>query len=87
MTATFGLIRFSGDKTLSVIQGQCTQMVTNLTEGSSPLLLFVILRDGCMVRPFGNPSEYSEYDNADRPVRDDAQKIKAFYGAIAYLSK
>ena len=40
MTATFGLIRFSGDKTLSVIQGQCTQMVTNLTEGSSPLLAF-----------------------------------------------
>ena len=40
MTATFGLIRFSGDKTLSVIQGQSTQMVTNLTEGSSPLLAF-----------------------------------------------
>jgi len=40
MTSPFGLIQFTGDKALSVLQGQCTQMVTNLGEGCAPLLAF-----------------------------------------------
>ena len=40
MTSPFGLIQFKGDKALPVLQGQCTQMVTNLSEGYAPLLAF-----------------------------------------------
>jgi folate-binding protein YgfZ len=40
MTSPFGLIQFTGDKALSVLQGQCTQMVTDLGEGCAPLLAF-----------------------------------------------
>jgi folate-binding protein YgfZ len=40
MTSPFGLIQFTGDKALSVLQGQCTQMVTDLDEGHAPLLAF-----------------------------------------------
>ena len=40
MNSPFGLIQFTGDKTLSVLQGQCTQMVTDLGKGSAPLLAF-----------------------------------------------
>jgi folate-binding protein YgfZ len=40
MTSPFGLIQFTGDKALSVLQGQCTQMVTDLVEGCAPLLAF-----------------------------------------------
>ena len=40
MTSPFGLIQFTGDKALSVLQGQCTQMVTDLGEGRAPLLAF-----------------------------------------------
>ena len=40
MTSPFGLIQFTGDKALSVLQGQCTQMVTDLDEGRAPLLAF-----------------------------------------------
>jgi folate-binding protein YgfZ len=40
MTSPFGLVQFTGDKALSVLQGQCTQMVTDLGERSAPLLAF-----------------------------------------------
>ena len=40
MTSPFGLIQFTGDKALSVLQGQCTQTVTDLDEGHAPLLAF-----------------------------------------------
>jgi folate-binding protein YgfZ len=40
MTSPFGLIQFTGDKALSVLQGQCTQTVTDLGEGCAPLLAF-----------------------------------------------
>jgi folate-binding protein YgfZ len=40
MTSPFGLIQFTGEKALSVLQGQCTQMVTDLGEGCAPLLAF-----------------------------------------------
>lgn len=40
MTSPFGLIQFTGDKALSVLQGQCTQKVTDLGEGNAPLLAF-----------------------------------------------
>ena len=40
MTSPFGLIQFKGDKALPVLQGQCTQMVNDLSEGCAPLLAF-----------------------------------------------
>lgn len=40
MNSPFGLIQFKGDKALPVLQGQCTQMVNNLSEGYAPLLAF-----------------------------------------------
>ena len=40
MTPPFGLIQFKGDKVLPILQGQCTQMVNNLSEGCAPLLAF-----------------------------------------------
>lgn len=40
MTSPFGLIQFRGDNALPVLQGQCTQMVNNLSEGHAPLLAF-----------------------------------------------
>jgi folate-binding protein YgfZ len=40
MTSPFGLIQFTSDKALSVLQGQCTQTVTDLGEGCAPLLAF-----------------------------------------------
>ena len=40
MNSPFGLIQFKGDKALPVLQGQCTQMVSSLSEGYGPLLAF-----------------------------------------------
>lgn len=40
MNSPFGLIQFKGDQTLKVLQGQCTQMVTNLTPEHAPLVAF-----------------------------------------------
>jgi len=40
MNSPFGLIQFKGDQTLKVLQGQCTQMVTNLNAEHAPLIAF-----------------------------------------------
>ena len=40
MNSPFGLIQFKGDKALPVLQGQCTQMVSDLSEGYAPLIAF-----------------------------------------------
>ena len=40
MNSPFGLIQFQGDQTLKVLQGQCTQMVTDLNPEHAPLIAF-----------------------------------------------
>ena len=40
MMTPFILLQFSGEKTLIVLQGQCTQLVSDLSEGHAPLLAF-----------------------------------------------
>ena len=40
MNSPFGLIQFKGDKALLALHGQCTQMVSNLSEGYAPLVAF-----------------------------------------------
>jgi folate-binding protein YgfZ len=40
MNSPFGLIQFKGDQTLKVLQGQCTQKVTELSSEHAPLIAF-----------------------------------------------
>ena len=40
MNSPFGLIQFKGDKALPALHSQCTQMVSDLTEGYAPLIAF-----------------------------------------------
>lgn len=40
MNSPFGLIQFTGDLTLKVLQGQCTQMVTDVNIERAPLIAF-----------------------------------------------
>ena len=40
MTSPFSLIQFEGEKTLQVLQGQCTQAVTRLTDTEALLVAF-----------------------------------------------
>ena len=82
MNSPFGLIQFKGEQTLKLLQGQCTQMVTNLNAEHAPLIAFCDPRG----RMFGS-GRLLKYNNIISFIRFRINNTRSGYNCTNYYDK